>query len=96
MRTSFSFVQRVRLDRESRIDEKVRPMAVTEWCDEVTPANVCRWPKQNSHAHFLQSSPVLAIFPDTMTSSDSNPTNVRSTEKKIKGYVFHFTATVVG
>ena len=33
MRTSFSFVQRVRLDRLSKIDEKVRPIGVTGWCE---------------------------------------------------------------
>lgn len=30
-----------------------------------------------------------------MTSLDPSPTNVRSTEKKIKGYVFHSTVTIV-
>ena len=30
IRTSFSFVQRVRPDRVSKIDENVRPMAITK------------------------------------------------------------------
>ena len=48
MRTSFSFVQRVRPDRASKIDENVRPMAVTERCE--VKGRVCNDSRVSEHA----------------------------------------------
>ena len=94
MRTSFSFDQRTRLDRDPKIDERVRPMAVNKLC--WVKGNVCNESRAGEQTlisnidlvHTITSSSRKPSGLFTMANSDLESKNVSGVKKKVKGVYF--------